>query len=194
MKKKICCLICVLTVLCMAAVTSGCSGGSAVEADGSSAEETAAEFNDLKEFTAVTSAEEKITQSYFADYDVTIIHIWATFCPPCLEEMEKIAELDAARPDNIGLLLICTDGLKESDYMQEILDESGFKGINLVKGKGDFAKLTDSVEFVPTTVFADSEGNLVGIPVIGESANPKMTYLKHANDYLKEQGVDPIDY
>ena len=194
MKKKIWYLICLLAVMCLTMMISGCSDNTATDAaEDETSQEEAAELSDLREFTAVTSADEKITQSYFEDYDVTIINIWATFCPPCLEEMPKIAELDSSRPDNIGMLLICTDALAEPEYMQEILDEAGFKGINLVRGNGDFAKLLGGVQFVPTTVFADSEGNLVGEPVIGQSMNPKMTYIKHVNRYLEEKGLETVD-
>lgn len=190
MKKKTFYLICTLIIMCLAMIVSGCSDTTAAEEQASSDE--AAELSDLREFEAVSSAEEKISQSYFEDYDVTIVNIWATFCPPCLDEMPKIAELDSSRPDNIGMLLICTDAFAEPDYMQEILDSAGFEGINLVRGDGDFAKLLGEIQFVPTTVFVDSEGKLVGEPVIGGSINPKMTYFKHINAYLKEMGMETI--
>ncbi len=193
MKKKICYLICMLMIMCLTVMFGACSDSTATDTAAepeSSSEET--EFNDLNEFTAVTSADEKITQDYFKDYDVTIVNIWATFCPPCLEEMPQIAELDASRPDNIGMILICTDALDEPDYMQEILDDAGFKGTNVVRGNGDYAELIGNVQFVPTTIFVDSEGNVVSDPVIGASLNPKMTYYKHVNKYLKEVGLEPV--
>ena len=96
MKKKICYLICMLMIMCLTVMFGACSDSTATDTAAepeSSSEET--EFNDLNEFTAVTSADEKITQDYFKDYDATIVNIWATFCPPCLEEMPQIAEIDA---------------------------------------------------------------------------------------------------
>jgi len=192
MKKKICYLFCMLAVMCFTMMFSGCADNTAVSTEDQPSSDEVAEMNDLKEFTAVTSADEEITQSYFEDYDVTIINIWATFCPPCLAEMPDIAELDSSRPDNIGMFLICTDGLSEPDYMKQILDEAGFKGINLVNGDGDFAKLLGSVQFVPTTVFVDREGNLVGEPVIGGSSDPGKIYYEQINAYLKEIGVETV--
>ena len=192
MKKKINYLIYMLIIMCFALIISGCADNTATSTEEQKASDEEVELNDLRKFTAVSSADEKITQSYFEDYDVTIVNIWATFCPPCLDEMPDIAELDSTRPDNIGMLLICTDALAEPDYMQEILDEAGFKGINLVRGDGDFAKVIGAVQFVPTTVFVNSEGKLVGEPVVGESMNPKMTYYKHINAYLKEIGLETV--
>lgn len=194
MKRKFFYLICMLAIMCLAMLISGCADSTSTEGEDQKASDEAVELNDLKEFTAVSSADEKITQSYFKDYDVTIVNIWATYCQPCLEEMPKLAELDVSRPDNIGMLLICTDAFAEPDYMQEILDEAGFKGINLVRGDGDFAKLAGDAQFFPTTVFVDSEGNLVGEPVMGQSMNPKMTYYKHINAYFKEMGMETIDW
>ena len=96
-------LICLLAVLCLA-VICGCSAGTEeaeeqAPADAPAAEE--AEFSDLTEFTAVTADGEKITQDYFRDYDATIINIWATYCPPCIEEMPKLAELEKNRPETL---------------------------------------------------------------------------------------------
>lgn len=188
-------LICLMAVLCLA-VVCGCSAGTEEAEEQAPIAEPAAEeaeFSDLTEFTAVTADGEKITQDYFRDYDATIINIWATYCPPCIEEMPKLAELEKNRPDNIGMLLICTDAFSDPDQMQALLDESGYEGINLIRGNGDFPALCKSVQVIPTTVFADREGRLVGEPVIGQSMNPKMTYYKHINAYLKETGLETVD-
>lgn len=184
-----------MTILCLAMIISGCSGSTtadtAIEPEPeSSSEETW--FNDLNDFTAVTSGGEEITQSFFENYDVTIINIWATFCPPCLEEMPQIAELESSRPDNIGLVLLCADAHDEPEYMQEILDEEGFKGTCIVSEDGDLGKLVGKLQFVPTTIFVDSEGNLVAEPVVGGSADPKAIYYEQINKYFEEQGLETI--
>ncbi len=179
----------------MAFAFGGCSGSTdpdaAIEPESeSSSEETW--FNDLNDFMAVTSDGEEITQSIFKNYDVTIINIWATFCPPCLDEMPQIAELDSSRPDNIGLVLLCADAQDEPEYMQEILDEAGFKGTCIVSESGDLGKLVGQLRFVPTTIFVDSEGNLVAEPVVGGSEDPKAVYYEQINKYFEEQGLDTI--
>ncbi len=182
-----------LAVMCVAMMISGCSDQTVPVEEDQNSSDVITELSDLRDFTALSSDDEKITQGYFADYDVTIINIWATFCPPCLEEMPELAELDSSRPDNIGMMLICADGLAEPDYMQEILESVGFKGINLVSGDGDYEKLLESVQFVPTTVFVDSEGNLVGEPVIGKADDPRKTYFEQINAYLKKMGMETVD-
>ena len=102
-----------LTVMCVAMMISGCSDKTVPVEEDQNSSDVITELSDLRDFTALSSADEKITQDYFADYDVTIINIWATFCPPCLAELPELAELDSSRPDNIGMMLICVDGLAE---------------------------------------------------------------------------------
>lgn len=210
MKKRIYYLILVLAIMSMAIVSGGCSGSTSTDTEttevpetstevpGTSTEEAetpaeGAELIGLNDFSAVTSGGEKITQSYFENYDVTIINIWGTFCPPCIEEMPQIAEIDSSKPENIGLLLVCTDGLYEPEYMKEILDEAGFEGTCLVAGDGDITDLVGQVQFVPTTIFVDSEGNLAGEPVVGASADPKASYYRQINKYLEGKGLETID-
>ena len=194
MRKKICCLFYIMTVICLALMLGGCSGDQA--SDAAEEQDTvveASEFSDLNDFTAETSDGEEITQSYFEDHDVTIINIWATFCQPCLKEMPELAEIEASRPDNIGMMLICADALNEPEYMQEIIETTGYTGINLINGDGDYTKLLGDIQFVPTTIFVDREGNVVGEPVIGAPEDPETIYYKHINDYLKEAGLETAD-
>ena len=83
--------------------------------------------------------------------------------------------------------------MKHQHYMQELLDSAGYDGINLIGGDGDFSELCSSVQVVPTTIFVDSEGTLLGNPVIGSVKDPKKTYYEHINDHLKEKGLETID-
>ena len=40
----------------------------------------------------------EVTESILKDKDVTMINIWGTFCPPCIEEMPELAKLSASLP------------------------------------------------------------------------------------------------
>ena len=34
----------------------------------------------------------EITESIFAEKDLTVVNIWGTFCPPCIAEMPELGE------------------------------------------------------------------------------------------------------
>ena len=48
----------------------------------------------------------EVDSSIFADYDLTMINIWATFCNPCLSEMPELAELSSTQPVTIRYKLL----------------------------------------------------------------------------------------
>ncbi|MCR4798411.1 MAG: hypothetical protein K5853_08195, partial [Lachnospiraceae bacterium] len=55
-------------------------------------------------FKTVTLDNETVSQDIFKDYDLTIVHLWGTFCQPCVAEMGEYAKLYQALPDNINLI------------------------------------------------------------------------------------------
>ena len=45
-------------------------------------------FDENEEMTIET-----VTQDIFADYDLTMVNVWATWCGYCVEEMPELAKL-----------------------------------------------------------------------------------------------------
>jgi len=70
--------------------------------------------SDLSSFVTINLSGEDITEEIFSDYDVTMINIWATWCPPCIDEIQSLGELKRQLPDNFNLISICTDGGQDS--------------------------------------------------------------------------------
>lgn len=110
--------------------------------------------------SAVSSA------ALFAQAKVTMINVWATWCPPCrgeLPELGRLAEEFAAQGGQ--LIGICDDGEEESETARALLAQAGAAYRNLVApdNLGDFF-MTGSL---PTSYFVDSEGRLLLEPMIG---------------------------
>lgn len=70
--------------------------------------------------------------------------------------------------------------------------EAGFAGVTLISGDGDLASLAGNLMYTPTTIFADSEDNLVGDPIIGGQRDLSGTYLEAINQVLTAGGKDEI--
>ena len=47
---------------------------------------------------------EEITNSIFAEKELTVVNIWGTFCAPCIEEMPELEELNKKYGEQIQFL------------------------------------------------------------------------------------------
>lgn len=188
-------------LLTFGALAAGCSSADASPAGTPKAESpsqdedgggTASALGSLKSFSAVTLDGGAFTQDDVAAKDVTAVNFWSLTCGPCIGEMPDLAAFAGALPDNVQLITVCLDGYGNEDTAEEILQESGFEGVTLIAGDGDLAALCGNLMYTPTTVFADSQGNLVGDAVIGGQKDLSGTLLTAVNAVLTAGGKDEI--
>ena len=152
----------------------------------------AASMGSLASFTATTLSGEAFSQENLAEKDLTVVNFWATFCSPCISEMPDLAAFEEALPDHVALITVCLDGGGDLDAVQSILTKAGYNGVTLVSGDGDLGSLANQIIYVPTTVLVDSEGNLVGEPIIGGQKDLTATYLDAVNSALSSAGKAEI--
>lgn len=207
-------VLALITVLSLYLPTTGCSPAAKSGADDSAVPpeapsaaepETPAEPSDaadsstesdenqlgLRSFSASTLDGGVFTQDDLAEKDLTIINFWSTSCGPCIREMPELASFEKALPDNVQLLTACLDAPGNEESVAELLNEAGFEGLTLTSGDGDFLTVCYNLMYTPTTLLADSEGNLVGV-LIGGQENLEEAYLEAANSALKAAGKDEI--
>lgn len=131
----------------------------------------------------------EVTESILKDKDVTMINIWGTFCPPCIEEMPDLAKLSASLPENAQIIgILCDVSLNDKSALQDaksIVSKAGTNYPCLLLNDS----LTDYLSqfmYVPTTIFVDSEGNQIGEPVVGADFNAYTVRLqKVIGDWTK---------
>lgn len=152
----------------------------------------AAQLGSLASFTAGTLDGETFTQDDIQAKDVTVINFWALTCPPCIMELPDLAEFSKALPDHVQVITVCLDGSGNEETTAAILEEAGFDGVTLISGSGDLAALCGNLMYTPTTVLADSEGNLVGEAIIGSPRDLTGTYLAAVNAALTTGGKAEI--
>lgn len=141
-------------------------------------------------FTAVTLDGGEYTSDDFSEADVTVINIWSTTCGPCIREMPEIAEYAKTLPDNVKLITWCLDGAYDSEYTKELLSSLGYEGITLIGGDGDLEKMYFDIMYTPTTLFVDSDGNIVGEALIRSPEKLAETYTELINKTLKDLGKE----
>lgn len=113
-----------------------------------------------------------VDNSIFAGKDLTVINIWGTFCTPCINEMPQLAEWSASMPDNVQLVglvsdLNTADDAETLETARMICEMTGADNYLHLVTNADFSDLLAGVVGVPTTLFVDGSGALVGEPIVG---------------------------
>lgn len=139
-------------------------------------------------FSATDLDGNTVTESIFKDKDLTVLNIWGTFCGPCIREMPELGEWAREMPDNVQILglIIDIDGEDDTEHHDlavDITQKAAVDYTNLV-ANADFSTILEDVYGVPTTLFIDGDGNIVGAPIIGADVDG---YKKFAEEYLNEQ-------
>lgn len=116
----------------------------------------------------------------FASHKVTMINIWSTTCSVCLTEIPVLQEMnekyDAEGGQIVGLLYDGDDP-EAAQEAKEFLTEYGISYLNI--SANEALKNIFSTQSFPMTYYFDSEGKMIGEPVIGAD-------LKKYEEKLKE--------
>lgn len=120
------------------------------------------------------------SKELFSPYKVTMINIWSTTCSVCLTEIPVLQEMNEkynAEGAQIIGLLYDGDDPEAAKEAKEFLTEYGISYLNLAAN--DTLKNIFPTQSFPMTYYFDSEGKMIGDPVIGAD-------LKKYEEKLKE--------
>lgn len=141
----------------------------------------------FQRFDAVDLDGNPVSEAIFADYDLTLVNIWATWCGPCVGEMPELAALYKNLPENVNLISLCADADAASELAREILTEAGAEFVTIVGEPSMDATLLSGIQYYPTTLFLDSEGKKVGKPLVSaRSAEQYAAELQKRLELLAE--------
>ena len=139
-------------------------------------------------FTAKDLDGNTVTESIFSDKDLTVVNIWGTFCGPCIREMPELGTWAKDMPDNVQLIGLVIDIAGDEDTEHHDLAVSIMQNADAdftqIVANQDFADILKDVYGVPTTIFVDKDGNIVGDPIVGANVDG---YKEFVEDYLNEQ-------
>ncbi len=122
------------------------------------------------------------------DYDLIMINIWGTYCGPCRVEMPELAKLTAELPERVLQLGLCVDGTMQAEAARQIVESAGGTYDNILPSES-FEKLLGKVVYIPTTVFLNSNGELVGEMEVGAPQGDVVEgYLSMINSRLEQLG------
>jgi thiol-disulfide isomerase/thioredoxin len=138
--------------------------------------EESGEINGMANFSTLDIYGSAVDPTVFSDYDLTMVNIWGTFCSPCLDEMPYLAEITVEYKERgfqiIGLVVDVqyNDGsvnLDQIDKAVEIANATGASYPHLIPSEYLIEGIVQHVQYIPYTVFVDSEGNMVGEAYVG---------------------------
>jgi len=123
---------------------------------------------------------------------VTMINIWGTFCGPCISEMPTLGEIERRYKDKgfeiVGLTCDVYD--LKGNYDERVIDDAKAiiedTGITYPVLVAPTELMLDiGLQYVPTTYFLDSEGNVLGSAEIGSKTSVEWEDI--INMYLSKE-------
>ena len=183
MKKTLVCVLCLLLSLSLCACGETQAPQAAPEPV---AEETAVPESIAEEIAAPEAAAEEApsekdwapdirfsaesmdgatwTDSCFADAKLTMVNFWEPWCGPCVQELPELAALYNDYRDKGVQIIGVFDTTEMREDAESLIQEAGVEYPVLFYVSA-FEPLQSG--YVPTTVFFDSEGHLVGQMEVG---------------------------
>ncbi|MFR9075298.1 MAG: TlpA family protein disulfide reductase [Dorea formicigenerans] len=128
-----------------------------------------------------------VTNDIFSQADLTVVNFWGTFCNPCIDEMPELAKWNEEMTDNVQMLgaIVDVETVDSDEYAlaQQIVEKTGVTYENVI-APGAFDQFINKLAGVPTTVFIDKNGKVVGEAIVGAKVEE---YKQQVADYLNEQ-------
>ena len=179
--------LCLAGILCLGLwACSSSEDSSSSDSSGTTKQETSENGFpvNMPEFSTTDMDGNKVTNDTFADYDLTVVNFWATYCNPCIDELPELAEWKKELPKNVNLIGLLVDvdekGSDQYKLAEKIIKETGADYQHLIATE-EFDDMISNLVGVPTTFFVDSTGKIIGEPFAGADVD---AYKQTVEDYL----------
>ncbi len=130
----------------------------------------------INRFSAKDLEGNEITNKVFKDNDLTVINIWGTECPPCIEEMPELQKLqDEFKDKKVKVIGIVSD--KETEAAKKILSTKKVSYTNIIPDGNLEKEVVNNFDYTPATIFVNSKGEVLNtfIPGVTDFENFRTT-------------------
>lgn len=133
-------------------------------------------ITNLGSFTMQDIHGKAYTEALFAENELTMVNLFATWCSPCIREIPELEQLRNDLADQgLGLIGVVLDGADPSgtpdskaiEKAKELAQKTGAAYPILVPDSSAMNGRLMGVDAVPETFFVDREGNIVGEVYLG---------------------------
>ena len=159
-------LICLIITLSLLIALGACASGEPEKPEKPESVESGISFE-----TTDLAGNTVRSEDIFGENTLTMVNLWGTYCGPCIEEMPDLEELNGRLKDkNCAVVGVVIDVPSADDKTmvvtaEAVIGDTGVSYLNLVPWSGldvDFP-----AQFIPTTYFVDSNGQIVGEATVG---------------------------
>ena len=106
----------------------------------------------------------------FANYDLTMVNVFATWCSPCVQEIPDLAEIQKEMKDKgVNIVGVVTDTVDQTGENREALEKaklirerSKAEDPFLLPDQSNFNGRLSGIQAFPETFFVDKKGQIVG--------------------------------
>ena len=106
----------------------------------------------------------------FANYDLTMVNVFATWCSPCVQEIPDLAEIQKEMKDKgVNIVGVVTDTVDQTGENREALEKaklirerSKAEYPFLIPDQSNFNGRLSGIQAFPETFFVDKKGQIVG--------------------------------
>ena len=106
----------------------------------------------------------------FANYDLTMVNVFATWCSPCVQEIPDLAEIQKEMKDKgVNIVGVVTDTVDQTGENREALEKaklirerSKAEYPFLIPDQNNFNGRLSGIQAFPETFFVDKKGQIVG--------------------------------
>lgn len=159
MKKLIMLVLCILLI----GGLSGCGSTSDNEV-----EKNPLSGKVISKFSAKDLEGNEITNKVFKDNDLTVINIWGTECPPCIEEMPALQKLqDEFKDKKVKVIGVVSD--KETETAKKIVSTKKVNYTNIIPDENLENNVVNSFDYTPATIFVNSKGEVLDTFIPGST-------------------------
>ena len=112
-------------------------------------------------FTIKNASGENVSLSDYKG-QIVILNFWASWCPPCIEEMPELQEVhDSLGEGKVLLMINLTDGQRETrELADKFLDRNGYD-MNVLYDTEGKAYTPFGITSIPQTFIIDEEGVVI---------------------------------
>ena len=120
------------------------------------------------------------------NYDLVLVNLFATWCPPCAMEFPNLQEAWSQRSDKVAVIAL---SIEPSDTLDVLRDYAIEKGLTFPIGRIDGTGMDKYLDgAIPTTVMIDRIGKVAEVEV---GARPYTDYFLDLFDSYTDPGYDP---
>lgn len=106
------------------------------------------------------------SEELFAAHEITMLNIWATWCGPCVGELEALGEMHRRLAEkDVAVVGICLDADEEPESFKALLAQKRVDYLNLLP----FANMEETLglQAIPTSFFVGRDGRILTAPFVG---------------------------